>query len=178
MLTNEKNIAAEIAEMEIRPTQFFRNNIQPQNTFTEQPRGQFVDLSTIVQACDLRKRANTKQEDNQKSTTFILDRTKNSMITSQDNTTYHNYTGKNSQVPHITTYTIVDTIEPTTELPQEHIGNLTTLCNQNLPEQQVQLQCPRNYNPTHQNPTLRVKTTKVRYLFYLLMFSHQKQKLL
>ncbi|KAG5862687.1 hypothetical protein JTB14_015731 [Gonioctena quinquepunctata] len=41
MLTNEKNIAAEIAEMEIRPTQFFRNNIQPQNTFTEQPRGQF-----------------------------------------------------------------------------------------------------------------------------------------
>ncbi|KAG5874019.1 hypothetical protein JTB14_015730 [Gonioctena quinquepunctata] len=162
MLTNEKNIAAEIAEMEIRPTSFFGTTYNPKILSLSNHEDNSKDLSTIVQACDLRKRANTKQEDNQKSTTFILDRTKNSMITSQDNTTYHNYTGKNSQVPHIThAYTIVDTIEPTTELPQEHIGNLDHIMQPESSRTASTItMSPSTTTPTHQNPTLRVKNNE------------------
>ncbi|KAG5883490.1 hypothetical protein JTB14_013134 [Gonioctena quinquepunctata] len=92
----------------------------------------------------------------QKSTTFILDRTKNSMITSQDNT------GKNSQVPHIThAYTIVDTIEPTTELPQEHIGNLDHIMQPESSRTASTItMSPSTTTPTHPNPTLRVKNNE------------------
>ncbi|KAG5870942.1 hypothetical protein JTB14_019039 [Gonioctena quinquepunctata] len=125
------------AEMEMIPTQFFRGCIQLQKPFAEDSQSQ-----SKRHACHFKKGETINQVPKSKSKIIIQNRTKHAMRITQNDITHHNDTRKVTKATH-TTHTQYWTPQ---NLEQSSYKNKpttwTTLCNQNLPQHQVQLQCP------------------------------------
>ncbi|KAG5863726.1 hypothetical protein JTB14_017927 [Gonioctena quinquepunctata] len=121
MTNNKKNSEAEI---ELRPTQFFRDNTQHKKTFTEQTRGQCQRPQSS------RTNMRSQKTRNYQPRTQYEEKNHHSRNNKQ-----YNVNSKRHYSPQISTKKLT---------PQKNIpASWTTLLNQNLPQQQVQSQCFR-----------------------------------